>query len=83
MINPPDGRIAIVADGNSYDPDDLGGTSISISLIRAVGMSARLVHYSHSCDLVRDNKISVRAEKERHQLMQLSCYVTVRRWGGF
>jgi len=46
-------------------------------------MSARLVHYSHSCDLVRDNKIFVRAEKERHQLMQLSCYVTARRWGGF
>lgn len=82
-INPPDGRIAIVADGNSPDPDDIGGTSISLSLIRAAGMSDRLVHYSHSCDLIRDNRISERAEKERHQLMQLSCDLIARRWGGF
>ena len=27
-INPPAGRIAIVADGNSPDPDDLGGTAM-------------------------------------------------------
>lgn len=82
-INPPYGRIAIVADGNSPDPDDIGGTSVSLSLLRAAGMSDRLVHYSHSCDLIRDNRISERAEKERHHLMQLSCDLIARRWGGF
>lgn len=82
-INPPPGRIAIVADGNSPDPDDLGGTAISIALIRAAGLENRLVHYSHSCDLVRDSRISEKAELERHALMQASCDVTARRWGGF
>lgn len=82
-INPPLGRIAIVADGNSPDPDDLGGTAVSISLLRAAGLEARLVHYSHSCDLLRVSRISEEAEKERHAMMQLTCDGTARRWGGF
>ena len=82
-INPPKGRIAIVADGNSPDPDDLGGTAVSLALLRAAGLENRLVHYSHSCDLVRGNRISETAEKERHALMQTACDVTARRWGGF
>lgn len=82
-INPPQGRIAIVADGNSPDPDDLGATAISIALLRASGLEDRLVHYSHSCDLVRVNRISEKAERERHALMQTACDVTARRWGGF
>ncbi|OHX64807.1 hypothetical protein [Flammeovirga pacifica] len=79
----PKGRLAIVADGNSPDPDDLGGTAVSIALLRATGLEDRLVHYSHSCDLVRVKKISEAAERERHALMQSSCEVTARRWGGF
>lgn len=82
-INPPTGRIAIVADGNSPDPDDLGGTAVSIALLRAAGLEDRLVHYSHSCDLIRVNRISEKAEVERHGLMQSACDVTARRWGGF
>jgi hypothetical protein len=83
VISPPTGRIAVVADGNSPDPDDLGGTAITIALLRATGLENRLVHYSHSCDLVRGPRISEKAEKERHALMQSSCDVTARRWGGF
>ena len=84
QINPPAGRIAIVADGNSPDPDDLGGTAVSIAMLRATGLEGRLVHYSHSCDLVRKGpRISEKAEIERHALMQSSCDVTARRWGGF
>lgn len=82
-INPPEGRVAIVADGNSPDPDDLGGTAVSIALLRASGLEDRLVHYSHSCDIVRVDRISEEAEKERHALMQSACDVTARRWGGF
>ncbi|MFK7935465.1 MAG: hypothetical protein AB8G22_18260 [Saprospiraceae bacterium] len=83
-INPPAGRIAIIADGNSPDPDDLGGTAVSLALLRAAGLEDRLVHYSHSCDLVKNQKnISEREERERHALMQASCDVTARRWGGF
>lgn len=82
-IKAPAGRIAIVADGNSPDPDDLGGTAVSIALLRAAGIEDRLVHYSHSCDLIRVNRISEKAEVERHALMQSACDVTARRWGGY
>ncbi len=82
-INAPAGRIAIVADGNSPDPDDIGGSAVSIALLRAAGLENRLVHYSHSCDIVPVNRISKAAEKERHELMQASCDGTARRWGGF
>lgn len=82
-VNPPAGRIAIVADGNSPDPDDLGGTAVSLALLRAAGLQDRLVHYSHSCDIVPAPRISVEAERERHLMMQLCCDGTARRWGGF
>lgn len=82
-INPPQGRIAIVADGNSPDPDDLGGTAVSLALLRAAGLEKRLVHYSHSCDLIVLQRISEAAEKERHAMMQTACDGTARRWGGF
>lgn len=82
-VNPPAGRIAIVADGNSPDPDDLGGTAVSLALLRAAGLEDRLVHYSHSCDIVVVKRISKAAEKERHEMMQLTCDGTARRWGGF
>ncbi|WP_298878644.1 hypothetical protein [uncultured Polaribacter sp.] len=82
-INPPKGRIAVVADGNSPDPDDLGGTTVTLALLRSAGLENKLVHYSHSCDLVRDDRISEKAEKERHHLMQLACDMTARRWKGF
>ncbi|CDF79923.1 conserved hypothetical protein [Formosa agariphila KMM 3901] len=83
VIKPPKGRIAIIADGNSPDPDDLGGTAISLALLRATSLESRLVHYSHSCDLVRVNRISEAAEYERHAMMQTACDGTARRWGGF
>ena len=83
VVNPPAGRIAIVADGNSPDPDDIGATAVSIAMLRAAGLEDRLVHYSHCCEILRVNRISEKAEIERHALMQSSCDVTARRWGGF
>jgi len=83
VIKAPKGRVAVVADGNSPDPDDLGGTAISLALLRASGLESKLVHYSHSCDIVRVDRISEKAEIERHALMQSVCDVTARRWGGF
>jgi hypothetical protein len=83
IINPPSGRIAIIADGNSPDPDDLGGSAVSLALLRAAGLEDRLVHYSHSCDLIVLERISEEAEKERHPMMQIASEGTARRWGGF
>ena len=50
-INPPKGRLAVVIDGNSPDPDDIGATPVMFGLLKQTGLSHRLVHLSHSCDL--------------------------------
>ncbi len=34
-IRPPAGRLAYVADGNSPDPDDIGGTAAALAMLRA------------------------------------------------
>ncbi|VGO16669.1 hypothetical protein PDESU_05260 [Pontiella desulfatans] len=49
---PPAGRLAIVADGNSADPDDIGATAVMFGILNGAGLEDRLVHLSHSCDLV-------------------------------
>lgn len=51
FIQPPAGRLAIVIDGNSPDPDDIGATPVMFGLLKQTGLSQRLVHMSHSCDL--------------------------------
>lgn len=51
LVNPPAGRLAIVADGNSPDPDDIGATAVIFGILNKSGLSDRLVHLSHSCDL--------------------------------
>jgi hypothetical protein len=82
-IRPPAGRIAYVADGNSPDPDDLGGTAAALAILRAAGLADRLVYCAHSCDLVRAKNISEAEELNRQKLLQTVCEGTANRWGGF
>lgn len=82
-IRPPAGRIAYVADGNSPDPDDLGGTVAALAILRAAGLADRLVYCAHSCDLVRAKNIPEAKELNRQALLQTVCDGTASRWGGF
>lgn len=50
-LAPPPGRLALVADGNSPDPDDIGATAVMFGLLHGTDLQDRLVHLSHSCDL--------------------------------
>ena len=50
-IRPPAGRLAIVADGNSPDPDDIGALAVMLGLLKGAALQERLVNLSHSCDL--------------------------------
>ena len=50
-IKPPRGRLAVVIDGNSPDPDDIGATPVMLALLQQTELNDRLVHLSHSCDL--------------------------------
>jgi hypothetical protein len=75
------GRIAVVADGNYRDSDDIAGTPISLAILRALGLEKKLVHYSHSCDLVPGG--SDPGGDFREVEMQTSSDGTALRWGGF
>ena len=50
-IQPPQDRLAVVIDGNSPDPDDIGATPVMLALLKQTKLTDRLVHLSHSCDL--------------------------------
>jgi hypothetical protein len=51
LVTPPAGRLAIVSDGNSPDPDDIGAKAVMFGILNGAGLQDRLVHVSHSCDL--------------------------------
>lgn len=74
LIKPPKGRLAVVADGNSPDPDDIGATAVMFGLLNKSGLANRLVHLSHSCDLdpFKSNgsqKIDAKNEKRRQNIL--------------
>ncbi len=76
-VNAPAGRLAIVIDGNSPDPDDIGATPVMFGILQSTGLSDRLVHLSHSCDLDptknRGYQIDAKSELRRqHKLHELS-----------
>lgn len=87
-IRPPDGRLAIVADGNSPDPDDIGATAVMLGLLKGAGMRDRLVHLSHSCDLdpfsnPGKQTISAADEKRRQDKLQDVCLQGIEFFGPF
>ena len=81
LVRPPAGRLAIVADGNSPDPDDIGATAVIFGLLKASGLNDRLVHLSHSCDLKPTKRISAKDELRRQKVMHEVCTDGVTRFG--
>lgn len=87
-IRPPAGRLAIVADGNSPDPDDIGATSVMLGLLMGSRLQDRLVHLSHSCDLdpfsnPGKQAISIPDELRRQEKLQEVCRKGVELFGPF
>lgn len=73
IVRPPVGRLAVVADGNSPDPDDIGATAVILGLLKASDLNDRLVHLSHSCDLKPTTRITSDDEIRRQQVMSQVC----------
>ncbi|MCM2374181.1 glycosyl hydrolase [Aporhodopirellula aestuarii] len=82
-IRPPAGRLAVVADGNSPDPDDIGATAVIFGLLKGSGLSDRLVHLSHSCDLKPTARISAEDELRRQKVLTQICHDGVKQFGPF
>ncbi|MCG6155509.1 hypothetical protein [Rubinisphaera margarita] len=83
VVRPPTGRLAIVADGNSPDPDDIGAIAVIFGLLDATGLNERLVHLSHSCDLKPVARISVSDELRRQKVLDQLCKEGVDQFGPF
>jgi hypothetical protein len=83
LIRPPAGRLAIVVDGNSPDPDDIGATAVIFGLLKASGLSDRLVHLSHSCDLKPVARISAADEQRRQKILHQLCADGIIHFGPF
>jgi hypothetical protein len=49
------GRIAISADGNFHDRDDIGATPVELAILAQAGLQSKLVHYDHSSHLAQDD----------------------------
>lgn len=82
-VKPPSGRLAIVADGNSPDPDDIGATAVMFGLLKATKLQHRLVHLSHSCDLRPTDRISAKDELRRQKILDQVCQEGIKNFGPF
>lgn len=82
-VRPPAGRLAIVADGNSPDPDDIGALAVIFGLLKCSGLNDRLVHLSHSCDLKPTDRIPVADELRRQKKLQSLCEQGIAHFGPF
>ena len=82
-VRPPVGRLAIVADGNSPDPDDIGATAVILGLLKASDLNDRLVHLSHSCDLKPTTRIPPEDELRRQKVMSQVCREGISHFGPF
>ncbi len=88
LLKPPAGRVALVVDGNSPDPDDIGATAVMFGLLNKAGLNDRLVHLSHSCDLdpFRNKgrqRIDAPNELRRQQKLHALCAEGISLFGPF
>lgn len=88
LIDPPAGRLAIVADGNSPDPDDIGAIAVIFGILDGAELNDRLVHLSHSCDLdpfrnPGNQSIDPTNEKRRQEKLHQLCGEGISFFGPF
>ncbi|QDT68751.1 Bacterial alpha-L-rhamnosidase [Planctomycetes bacterium MalM25] len=82
-LKPPVGRLAIVVDGNSPDPDDIGATAVMLGLLGRAGLQDRLTHLSHSCDLRPSSRITKSDELRRQKVLDKVCREGLARFGPY
>ncbi|HUE82956.1 MAG TPA: hypothetical protein VMM84_12655 [Pyrinomonadaceae bacterium] len=84
LANTIQGRIAISADGNEHDCDDITATAVSVALLARSGNASKLVYYGHSDHIWSTGLYGGGcAGGNRETEMELSSLETARLWGGF
>lgn len=79
------GRIAISADGNNHDCDDIAATPMSLTLLARSGNASKLVYYGHSDHHWSSNTVETcgPGTSDREAVMQDGVEDTMALWGGF
>lgn len=77
------GRIAISADGNEHDCDDITATAMSIALLAKSGNASKLVYLGHSDHIWSTGTDGACNGGNREEAMRVSSEETARMWGGF
>ena len=82
-LPPVTGRIAVSADGNEHDCDDITSTAMSLSLLAKTGNASKLVYYGHSDHIWSTGLDGACAGGNREEEMRISSEETAKLWGGF
>jgi len=77
------GRIAISADGNEHNCDDITATAMTIALLATTGNAHRLVYYGYSDHLRSTGRDSTCNGGNREEEMRIFAVETATCWGGF
>jgi hypothetical protein len=75
-------RVAVSADGNEHDCDDVTSTAMAVAILARAGFAGNLVYYGHS-DHIWSTAGSCAGNSNREELMRVSSQETARLWGGF
>jgi hypothetical protein len=81
VIDWPGGRLALTSDGNAHDPDDIGGTPMSIALMHSAGLADKLVHVDYANHLMHDGHQGEANKPEMMNEMKISTEGAAERFG--
>ena len=80
---PIPGRIAISADGNEHDCDDITSAAMALALLAKSGNASKLVYFGHSDHIWSTGTDGACSGGNREEAMRISSEETARVWGGF
>jgi hypothetical protein len=78
------GRVAISADGNQHDCDDIGASALALAILAKTGNASRLVYKGYADHVWSSGSGTwCRASTSRETLMRDSSVETAKKYGGF
>lgn len=70
------GRIAISADGNAHDRDDIGAAAVSLAILEQANMKAKLVHFGYNNHVWFNGKPGMSPQQALQQKQDMTQSVT-------
>ncbi len=81
VVKWPGGRMAVTSDGNAHDPDDIGGTPMTIAIMHAAGLLDKLVHVDYANHFAHEGHEGAANKPEMMNEMITSTEGAAKRFG--